>query len=165
MNEDEILYFIKNYKESDIDYIKFIWNGKHGQDLEDPNMKFRLNICELILKKGFAIVNDTLLLHLYQELSNSSVETWSVYYKYHEFAQEMLNRDPQRFLLHYLSSSKKSFDTLLASGNVTLSENTRIKVKEYIKAEIKQSKNIEITELLYWAAKRFNLELDNKSSR
>ena len=54
---------------SDFERIKFDWNGKHGDDLEDPNMDFRMEVCEFLIK-DFSIATDKLILDLYQELSN-----------------------------------------------------------------------------------------------
>lgn len=77
----EIEKFIKEYSNSNFDKIKFDWNGKHGYELEDPNMDFRMKVCEF-LKSDFSIVSDKLILDLYQELSRSSKETWGIYNSY-----------------------------------------------------------------------------------
>ena len=115
----KIKEFIERYSKSDFDKIKFDWNGKQGVDLEDPDMDFRIKVCEFLIK-DFSIANDELILDLYQELSKSSKETWGVYRNYHLFAQEVLNRGSKKYLLDYIKGASQSFDTQLASGKIGL---------------------------------------------
>lgn len=102
----KIKNFIKEYSKSDFGKIKFDWNGKHGNELEDPNMAFRMEVCEYLIK-DFSIANDELILDLFQELSKSSKETWGVYGNYHLFAQEILDRGRTKYLLTYLIEQAK----------------------------------------------------------
>lgn len=46
----EVGKFIREYSDLDFEKIKFDWNGKHGDRLEDPNMDFRMRVCEEIIK-------------------------------------------------------------------------------------------------------------------
>ncbi len=150
----EIENFIKEYSNSDFDKIKFDWNGKHGDDLEDPNMDFRMQVCEL-LKSDFSIASDILVLDLYQELSRSSKETWSVYNCYHLFAQEILNRGKTKYLLQYLKGASESFDTSLASGRIQLTDNEKKEILDYVNSEIKANPESEDNKYFEFAQKRF----------
>jgi len=152
----EIEKFIKEYSSLDFDKIKFDWNGKHGDDLKDPNMDFRMKVCEF-LKNDFSIASDKLILDLYQELSRSSKETWGVYNSYHLFAQEILNRGKTKYLLEYLKGASQSFDTTVASGRIQLTDNDKKKILDYVNMEIKTNLNIELLKCYEFALKRFTV--------
>ena len=153
----EIEKFIKAYSIVDFEYIKFDWNGKHGDALEDPNMDFRMQVCEFLVK-DFSIASDQLILDLYQELSSSSKETWSVYRNYHLFAQEVLNRGKTKYLLNYLKGAGKSFDTALASARVPLSHEEKEEILSYVNTQMSNSKNEENKKYYELALKRFAIK-------
>lgn len=146
--------FITEYSNSDFERIKFDWNGKHGDDLEDPNMDFRMELCEFLIK-DFSIANDKLILDLYQELSKSSKETWGVYRSYHLFAQEILNRGRTKYLLNYLKGASQSFDTGLASGRINLTNEEKEEILEYVNNQIENESNEENRKYFEFAQMRF----------
>lgn len=148
--------FIKEYSNSDFDKIKFDWNGKHGDDLDDPNMDFRMEVCEFLIK-DFSIANDELILDLYQELSKSSKETWGVYISYHLFAQEILNRGRTKYLLNYLKGASQSFDTGLASGRINLTNEEKEEILEFVNNQIEDKSNQENRKYFEFAQKRFTI--------
>lgn len=152
----KIKKFIKEYSNSDFARIKFDWNGKHGGDLEDPNMDFRMEVCEFLIK-DFSIANDELVLDLYQELSKSSKETWGVYRSYHLFAQEILNRGRTKYLLNYLKGASQSFDTRLARGRINLTNEEKEEILKYVNNQIENESNQESRKYFEFAKKRFTV--------
>jgi len=150
----EIEKFIKEYSESDFDKIKFDWNGKHGDELKDPNMDFRMEVCEYLIK-DFSIAPDSLILHLYQELSKSSKETWGVYRSYHLFAQEILNRGKTKYLLNYLQGASQSFDTSLASGRIVLTNDEKKEILGFVDTQMADRSNTENRKYFEFAKHRF----------
>lgn len=91
IGDSDLGAFARNYRDSDLERVRFAWNGLHGEELVDPNSDFRLRLCEFIIQ-DFSVAGDPLIRDLYLELSKASRETWSVYRGYHLFAQELLNR-------------------------------------------------------------------------
>lgn len=150
----KIKKFITEYSNSDFERIKFDWNGKHGDKLVDPNMDFRMEVCEFLIK-DFSIANDELILDLYQELSKSSKETWEVYRSYHLFAQEILNRGRTKYLLNYLKGASQSFDTGLASGRINLTNEEKKEILDYIDQEMDNELNQDNRKYFEFAQKRF----------
>ena len=150
----EIEKFIKEYSESDFDKIKFDWNGKHGDELKDPNMDFRMEVCEYLIK-DFSIASDNLILDLYQELSKSSKETWGVYRSYHLFAQEILNRGRTKYLLNYLQGAGQSFDTSLASGRIELTNDEKKEILDFVDKQMTDSADAENRKYFEFAQTRF----------
>ena len=49
METEQLHKFIKGYSKSDFDKIKFDWNGEHGDELKDPNMVYRMQVCEFLI--------------------------------------------------------------------------------------------------------------------
>ncbi|WP_367390617.1 hypothetical protein [Lewinella sp. LCG006] len=150
----EIQKFIKEYSDLDFNKIKFDWNGKHGDDLKDPNMDFRMKVCEYVIK-DFSIVPDSLILDLYQELSKSSKETWGVYRSYHLFAQEILNRGKTKYLLNYLQGASQSFDTSLASGRIELTNDEKKEILDFVEKQMADITNTENRKYFEFAQQRF----------
>lgn len=150
----EIEKFIKEYSISDFDKIKFDWNGKHGDELKDPNMDFRMEVCEYLIK-DFSLASDNLILDLYQEMSKSSKETWGVYRSYHLFAQEILNRGKTKYLLNYLQGASQSFDTSLASGRIELTNDEKKEILDFVDKQISNGTNSENRKYFEFAQQRF----------
>ncbi|MGH1437823.1 MAG: hypothetical protein ACRBG0_25520 [Lewinella sp.] len=156
----EIKEFIINYTSSDFDRIKFDWNGKHGDDLEDPNMDFRINVCECVIK-DFSIAPDELILDLYEELSKSSKETWGVYRNYHLIAQEVLNRGRVKYLVNYLKGATQSFDTIIASGRVKLEEEEKREIIDHVESRRDNDPIGENPKYIELALRRFAVNNEN----
>lgn len=121
MKDQELRKFAENYSKSDFEQIKFDWKGKHGDDFRDPNMDFRMKLCELI-KSDLSPYSDQLIIDLYLELSKSAKETFGVYLSYHLFANELLKRGGTKYFDIYLEGASQSMDTGLMSGRLDLSE-------------------------------------------
>jgi len=140
MTQDQIQEFVKKYSSSDFDKIKFDWNGKHGNDLEDKNIHFRMQICEY-LKDDFSDSSDELILNLYLELSKSAKETWGVYNSFHLFANELLERGGAKYLDIYIEGATKSMDTGLMSGRLNLSKERLNEIICHIKSKMNNYEN------------------------
>jgi len=153
----ELEKFIKTYSSTDFQKIKFDWNGKHGDELEDPNMGFRIHVCDFLIH-DFSIGSDQLILDLYQELSKSAKETWGVYRGYHLFAQEILNRGKTKYVLDYLKGAMQSFDTSLASGRIQLTDDEKQEILNHINSKISNDSNRENLRYYELALKRFNVK-------
>lgn len=130
----EIEDFIENYLKSDFESIRFNWNGKHGDEFHDPNRDFRIKVCEYLVD-DLTIAPDELIVDLYTELSKSSRESWEVYGKYHLFAQELIKRGPIKNLEIYIQGARQSFDTAIASGRISVSDETKQQILNYLKTE------------------------------
>ncbi len=120
----------------------FKWNGKHGDEFFDDNMKFRISVCELLVK-DFSISSDQLIIDLYLELSKSSKETWGVYRNFHLFANEILNRNAVEYLDIYVEGATKSSDTGMASGRLDLEPKIIKEIIEELKVKTKKELNYE----------------------
>lgn len=132
---DHLIQFAKAYSRTDFDRIKFDWNGKHGDDFEDANMDFRMQLCE-VLKDDLSLVSDALLIDLYGELSKSSKETWSVYNSYHLFANEILLRGGIDYFDIYVEGASKSMDTFMSSGVLNLPYSRIVEILNHIKSSL-----------------------------
>ena len=153
----DIEQFIRSYAGTDFREIEFYWNGKHGEDFEDLNMDFRMEVCEYLVK-DFSIAPDQLILDLYQELSRSSKQTWGVYQHYHLFAQEILNRGRTKYLLHYLQGAGRSFDTRLASARIKLTDEEKQEILDYVDVQMADPANAEYKAYFEWAQERFAVQ-------
>lgn len=124
MDKNTIEIFIRQYTRADFYKIRFDWNGKHADDFEDKNYDFRSQVSEYLVN-DFNIGNDQLIRDLYIEWSKCSKESWGIYNKYRLFAQQLLERGGSKYLLDYLTGASYSFDTRLASGRITVSDDLR----------------------------------------
>jgi hypothetical protein len=154
MKNEVIRTFIQNYSKSDFNRIIFAWNGKHRDQLEDPNMDLRIQVCEFLVH-DFSAASDELILDLYQELSKSSKETWSVYRNYHLFAQETLNRGKTKYLMKFLEGASQSFDTTLASGRIDISLADKEEIIQFVERKLANDPGERDRRLLEFALKRF----------
>ncbi len=154
MTEEALDAFIRNYKGTDFDRIRFDWNGKHGDELRDPNMEFRIGVCEYVVK-DFSVASDRLIRDLYLELSKSSKETWGVYRNYHLFAQELLDRGVTKYLLDYLNGAAQSFDTTLASARVAVTDGQRADIDGFVQQALLTASDKRTQGLLELAIRRF----------
>ncbi|MEM9549300.1 MAG: hypothetical protein AAGA77_25225 [Bacteroidota bacterium] len=146
--------FISNYSSEDFAAIMFDWNGKYGDELEDPNMKFRYEICE-ILKEDLNIASDQLIIDLFIELSKCAKACWGVYESYHLFAEEVLRRGSIKYLMIYLEGTMQCFDTILSSKRVRLDIEEKKRIYQYVQNEIKNTNSKSDMRLLEYALKHF----------
>jgi len=154
MTEAEIIAFVHAYGPSDLGRIRFDWNGKHADELRDPNMGLRCAVCEEAVK-DFSKASDQLIRDLYIELARASKETWSVYKNFHLFAQELLDRGVTKYLLDYAEGAMMSFDTMLASGRVKVSDDQRAEIGDFIERELRSTSDDRTKALLEFARGRF----------
>lgn len=121
MTEQELQTYIDNYTSVNFNRIKLVWNGKYGQDFVDDNYDFRMQVCEMVVPQ-IAKVNIELVRDLYCETGRTSPMTFSVYVKFHLFADELLKRGGTKYLLDYIRGASHSMDTGISSGSVTISK-------------------------------------------
>ncbi len=129
MTKKGLINFIKEYSRSDIDSIKC-----DAFEEEDNNYDFRMSICEIV-KNDFSICSDELIIDLFISLSNSAKKIFGVYNEYHLFANEVLNRGHIKYLEIYLEGVTKSFDTIIASGEIDLDVEKTTQIIEYLKGK------------------------------
>ncbi len=132
MTEQVLCEFAHGYSPSDFKHIEFTWDERLGEGLEDPNMGFRMELCECI-KDRLEEYSDQLIIDLYMELAKSSVETWGVYEDFHLFANEILSRGGARYFEQYLEGASQSMDTSMSSGELELEPDTIDEILTYIK--------------------------------
>lgn len=157
MTEGELVDFIRHYNGTDLDRIRFDWNGQHGDKLRDLNMDFRMAVCEY-LAKDLSVASDHLIRDLYLELSKSSKETWGIYRNYHLFAQELLDRGVTKYLMDYLNGAAQSFDTALASGRVAVTDGQRTDINGIVQRALLTAPDSRTQGLLELAIRRFGLK-------
>lgn len=121
MTEQELQTFIDNYTTSDFDRIKLKWNGKYGHNFVDDNEHFRMQVCESVIPQLDKVKLD-LIRDLYCETGKTSPLTFSVYLKFHLFADELLKRGGTKYLLDYIRGAMHSMDTGMRSGILTISK-------------------------------------------
>ena len=121
MTENELQNFIDNYSSADFDKIKLKWNGKYGQEFEDENYDFRVQVCEFVIPQ-IDKVNIKLIRDLYCETGKTSPMTFGVYLNFHLFADELLKRGGNEYLLDYIRGASHSMDTGISSGRLTISK-------------------------------------------
>lgn len=121
MTEQELHTFIDNYTSADFNQIKFVWNGKYGQDFVDDNYDFRIRVCEMAVPQ-IDKVNIELVRDLYCETGKTSPMTFGVYDKFYLFADELLKRGGTEYLLDYIRGASHSMDTGISSGRLTISK-------------------------------------------
>lgn len=164
MTTKEIQTFAKNYSDKDFDQIKFDWNGKHGDEFEDKNFDFRMQLCETI-KYDLSDSSEKLILDLYLELSKCAKESFGVYNSYHLFANELLERTGTKYFDEYIEGASKSMDTGLSSGRLNLSKERITEILNYIKSKVENSKNISEIKGYDYMLKRFEWLEKEKSSK
>ena len=156
MTDKEIQSFINNYSENDFDRIRFDWNGKHGDEFEDINEIFRIQVCETI-KNDFSCASDKLILDLYLELSKHAGESWGIYESYHLFANELLERGGIAFFDAYIEGASQCMDTEISSGILNLSRERLDEILKHITSRIAESLDKSEIQGYDYMQKRFEL--------
>ena len=75
MTESELQNFVDDYMAANFDKIKVKLNGKYGQDFEDGNYDFRMEVCEFVVPQ-ISKVNINLVRDLYCETGKTSPMTF-----------------------------------------------------------------------------------------
>ena len=158
MTEIELQTFTENYSSQDFDKIKFDWNGQHAEKFRDNNFDYRMQLCEFLIPQINTVKLD-LIRDLYIELSKWAKEAWCVYGKYHLLAQQLLVRGGTDYILDYLNGATQCFDTLLASGRVSLTKEQNQNLLDYINDNLKTTTDESQRNLLQVGKDRFEKAL------
>lgn len=121
MTDQELQTFVNNYTKNEFDRIALKWNGKFGEDFIDDNYDFRMKVCEFVVNQ-IEQVSIELVRDLYCETGKTSPMTFSVYNKFHLFADELLKRGGKEYMLDYFRGASHSMDTGIRSGMLTISK-------------------------------------------
>lgn len=146
--------FADNYTSKDFDKIKFDWNGKHADNFHDNNYEFRMQLCEFLIPQ-LDHVKLELIRDIYLEISKCANELWAVYSKYHLFAQQLINRGETNYLIDYLEGATQCFDTMLASGRITLTKIQKENIINFINDKLITETNERQLKLLTFGIERF----------
>ena len=142
MTDEQLKTFALNYTEEHFSKIRFDWNGKHGEEFEDPNYDFRMKLCEAI-KDDLKPYPDPLIIDLYSQLAESSPATFGIYMSFHLFANELLLRGGSRYFPVYQEGAQKSMDAGMMSSRLDLLEEVLDEILTYIHSEAE--KGIDMT--------------------
>lgn len=147
MTSQELQTFIDNYSSADFDRIKLLSNGKYGQEFADNNYDFRMELCEFVVSQ-IDKVNIELIRDLYGETGKSSKMTFSVYNKFHLFADELLKRGGTKYLLDYVRGASHTMDTGISSGILTISNEQAKALLEHFDLLKASTQDVEEQQLL-----------------
>lgn len=148
MNEKEISDFVQSYSKNSFKKIKCNLTN------EDKNYGFREMVSDYVVKNPEE-VNDQLILDLYSEWSKSSQITWDVYFNFHLLAQALFDRGGTKFLMEYLKGASKTYDTLMSSNCIKISEELNEAILEKSKKALENDPDKEIRSLWELAIERF----------
>ena len=149
-------------KEKDFDKIQVKWNGKHGQEFEDTNYNFRVQLCQAITSE-IDKVNIELIRDLYLEFAKTSEATFGVFLDLNILAQELLTRGGTTYLMDYLKGASYTMDTFGRSGQIRINNDLAKEIFSYIQKKLKETTNNEEKILLeqlglrrfeYWANRK-----------
>lgn len=113
-----------------------------------------MRVCEYF-RQELAQCATPLLLDLYRSLAESSKITFSVYSYFHLFANEILERGGVKYFDIYHEGALQSFDTLLASARLSLSQTRLQEIRSFLTECIDRSEDTEIIERYTFMLKRF----------
>ena len=130
--------FACHYSPTDFEKIRFDWNGEYGDKFFDKNYQFRMQLAEFLLPRLRSVKLD-LIRDLYLEMGKSSEATFGVYFNFHRFAQELLERGGVHFLTSYIKGASHTMDTALASGRITLSRERAVELLNFFDEKRKLS--------------------------
>ncbi|MDP5138727.1 hypothetical protein ORJ04_22535 [Rheinheimera baltica] len=124
--------YVKNYTEEDELKILFAWNGKHGDDFMDENLKFRREVIKYF-ESGMAIFPLSLISALYDAETEFAKEAWGVHPVVSKLAKELLERGGSKYVSTYLKGWARGMDAHLQSKQIELSENCINELIKYSK--------------------------------
>jgi hypothetical protein len=154
MDTSVLQLFADNYSSKDFDKIKFDWNGERGDKFFDNNSKFRMELWGFLIPQ-LDTVKIELIRDLYSEISKYAKEAWGLPMKYPLFAQQLLNRGGTDYIMDYLFGAMQCFDTVLASGAISLTKEKKQNILNFIMEEMKSEKSEERIRLLKFGQDRF----------
>lgn len=102
--------FIKNYQVTDKHQIDFMWNGKHGDELEDANYEFREAVAKSLvigdIKGSDELVRDVFLVE-----AAFSAAIWGATMNLHELGTLLLSQARSKHIDAFFEGKGQSFDT------------------------------------------------------
>jgi hypothetical protein len=154
MAEQELQIFADNYESTDFDKIQFAWNGKFGQDFHDPNYDFRTALCQYLIPQ-IGTVKIELIRDLYAETTKSSEATFGIYLNIHIFAQELLRRDCEKYLVDYMQGGTYGMDAYLGIGRIEIGRDKAQEILTYMNKTIETTTDENEKELMTAFLPRF----------
>jgi len=127
---------------------------KVGGERIDVNYDLRMRICEYV-RQDFTQCPTSLLLDLYRSLAESTKYTFSVYTYFHLFANEILEREGVKCFDIYQTGARQSFDSLLASARLDLSQARLEELILYLQQQVRLAENEQSQKDLSFMLKRF----------
>lgn len=101
--------FADNYTYADFEKIKFVWNGEYGDQFQDNNYDFLIQLCEFLIpqldRARLELIRD-----LYLETDKSFEATFGVYVNFHLLAQQLLQRGGTDHLIDYIKGASHTMD-------------------------------------------------------
>lgn len=131
MIDQELQIFADNYKPADFDKIRYDWNGKYGQEFHDRNYDFRMNLCQFLIPQ-IDKVKIELVCDLYTETTKASEATFGIYENIHIYAQELLKRDWEKYLMDYMQGGTYGMDSYLGIGRIEIKKDVAQEILDYM---------------------------------
>ncbi|SHF70421.1 hypothetical protein [Pedobacter caeni] len=154
MTDKELQIFANNYKPTDFSKIRYDWNGKFGHEFQDPNYEFRMALCQFLIpqidKISIELVRD-----LFVETAKTSKATFSIYLNIHIYAQELLRRDWEKYLLDYLEAGTYGMDSYIGIGRIEIEKETAQSIFDYMTTTLRTSTNQYMNKLMKGFLPRF----------
>lgn len=116
---NDIEQYICNYASNDIN-IRFDWNGKHSDELEDRNYQFRRLVIEQVLQRS-DIAPLSLLRDLFKAETQLANEAWGVSRCVSDLANLMLIRGGIEVINDFIDGRYRSFDNYCECGRINIS--------------------------------------------
>ena len=129
---NSITKFIDNYKESDIEYIRFNWNKKHADEFVDTNSKFREKVSVYYLLNCKEDKNSLLIKDLFVEQSKYDKEAWGASEYLFLLGERLLKDSGTKFVYEFLKGAFNSFDTYGCCLSISLDEKLVDDIKSVI---------------------------------
>jgi|GEM_PF-1947981 len=101
--------FVAEYTSDDERFIRFEWNGKHGDDLEDPNGFFRGEVLDIVVD-DIKVAPMPLVRDLFRIETAASRETWAIDDRVSPLGEHMLRHGADQFIEDYIEGKHQTFD-------------------------------------------------------
>ena len=121
MISPEITEFIANYTTKRRSQIAFAWDGKYGDNFNDPNIDFRIKVIDAVVENPELAPLD-LVKDLYIAEIACARETKGIYLKVRFLAGILLNRGGSAYLKVFLEGRIGTMDTFCETAQVKLSQ-------------------------------------------
>jgi hypothetical protein len=111
--------FVRSYSNDLASFVRFAWNGEHGDGFADANLDLRRRILAVVLAHPDAAPLD-LLRCLFEAETKFAQKAWGVNRDMHILAQALLLRGGTAAALDFLRGKLRSQDTNLECAQVVL---------------------------------------------